>query len=327
MGFGSRSTSFARGTGTAAGYSEHTQWTRYQEFFPGGLRIRQREAPEERWWSWRGVPIHLDIVRRPHAAGKLLVLHGIGGYGRMLAPYSRLPTLTDLEYLAPDLPGHGLSSAGFRITYLGWVHCVLDLIEAERARDGRPVVLFGIGTGGWLAYQVAARIPHHVAALLTTGLADPRTEEVRQGLVANPGAGVLSGIFAGVPLIPPVHDVPLRWLLDVTAVSNHARFAAAFTADGLGGARRIQLELFRSYLRLPPAVPPERFTSPPVLLAVPEEDRWIPGEHSRRFFARLGAPKRSVPLTRSGHLPTEESGLTQLDRSVRDFFEEFDIPH
>ncbi|WP_347567461.1 alpha/beta hydrolase [Actinopolyspora sp. BKK1] len=327
MSSGSRPTFPVRGPEAAPSYERRSYWTRYQEFFPGALQVLPGDAPEERWWSWRGTAVHLDVVRRDGAPCKLLVLHGIGGYGRMLASYSRLPALADLEYLAPDLPGHGLSSAGFAVGYRQWVDFVIDLLAAERARDRRPVVLFGVGTGGWLAYQVAARVPDRIAALLVTGLADPGLAGVRDGLAANPGAGLLSEVFAGVPLLPPLHEVPLRWLLDVTAVSNHARFAAAFASDELGGARRIPLELFRSYLRLRPAVDPERFTGPPVLLVRPEEDRWTPGTYSERFFERLAAPRRAVSLVRSGHLPSEEAGLAELDRSVRDFLEEFRIPH
>ncbi|SFT59408.1 Lysophospholipase, alpha-beta hydrolase superfamily [Actinopolyspora lacussalsi subsp. righensis] len=310
------------------GYLEHTYWLRYQEFFPGALRSTTTDSPTEHWWSWRGVPLHLDVVRRDDAAAKLLMLHGIGGYGRMLAPYAKLPSLAELEYVAPDLPGHGLSSAvGSRLTYRHWVDCVIDLIAAERVADPRPVVLFGMGLGGWLAYQVAARVPDRVVGLVVTSLADPRGPEVRDGLVANPGAGLLSEALARIPVLPAPHRVPLHWLLDITAVSGNARLAATYSADELGGAAAIPLRLFRSYLRLPPAVSPANFTAPPLLLASPEADRWTPGVHSERFLGRLNAPKRSVLLPESGHLPGAEPALAELDRAVRYFFEEFRIPH
>ncbi|MDP9642710.1 alpha-beta hydrolase superfamily lysophospholipase [Actinopolyspora lacussalsi] len=310
------------------GYLEHTHWLRYQEFFPGALRSTTTDSPIEHWWSWRGVPLHLDVVRRDDAAAKLLMLHGIGGYGRMLAPYAKLPSLVELEYVAPDLPGHGLSPAvDSRLTYRHWVDCVIDLIAAERVADPRPVVLFGMGLGGWLAYQVAARVPDRVAALVVTSLADPRGPEVRDGLVANPGAGLLSEALARVPVLPAPHRVPLHWLLDITAVSGNARLAATYSADELGGAATIPLRLFRSYLRLPPAVSPANFTAPPLLLVSPEADRWTPGVYSERFMGRLNAPKRSVLLPESGHLPGAEPALAELDRAVRYFFEEFRIPH
>ncbi|SDJ79606.1 Lysophospholipase, alpha-beta hydrolase superfamily [Actinopolyspora mzabensis] len=325
---GSRARSPIGSAEAAPGYLEHTHWLRYQEFFPGALRSTTTNSPTEHRWSWRGAPLHLDVVRRDDAAAKLLMLHGIGGYGRMLAPYARLPALSGLECLAPDLPGHGLSPAvGYHLTYRHWVDCVIDLIAAERVADRRPVVLFGLGLGGWLAYQVAARVPDRVAALVVTSLADPRSPDVRGGLVANPGAGLLAEALARAPMFPVSHRVPLHRLLDITAVSDNARFAAVYAADELGGATTIPLRLFRSYLRLPPAVSPANFTAPPVLLASPEADRWTPGVRSERFLGRLNAPKRSVPLPGSGHMPRAESALAELDRAVGYFFEEFRIPH
>ncbi|WP_223207894.1 alpha/beta fold hydrolase [Actinopolyspora erythraea] len=327
---GSRA-SFPTGpTGSVPDYLERTHWLRYQEFFPGALRSTTGDCPSELRWSWRGTQLHLDVVQREDAAAKLLALHGIGGYGRMLAPYARLPSLAGLEYLAPDLPGHGLSPAGAgrsRVTYRHWVDCVIDLLAAERATDRRPVVLFGLGSGGWLAYQVAARAPDLVAALVLTGLADPRTPEVRRGLAANPGAGLLSEALARAPLPAAPHRLPLRWLLDITAISDNARFAAAYAADELGGAGTVPLELFRSHLRSRPAVAPSDFTGPPVLLASPEPDRWAPRACSERFLARLSAPRRSVHLPGAGHLPRQESALAELDRAVRYFLDEFRVPH
>lgn len=308
------------------GYRSHREWLRYQEFFPSGLRVGVGDAPEERWWPWRAMAVHLDRIVEPDAPAKLLVLHEPGSYGRVLAPYGRLPALDGLEFLAPDLPGYGLThTAGSTITYGMWVECVLDLIAAERREDPRPVVLLGAGLSGRLAYDVAARAPEAVAGVVVTCLLDPRRADVRRYLAARPELGQLAALL---PLTPcPVRPlrVPMTWLANVAAVSNQARLAGVVCGDPLGGGNRVSLEFVRTYLGSGPAREPEEFAGPPILLAHPAEDHWTPAVLSRRFLDRVHAPTRYVSLTGAGHLPVEEAGLADLDRALRDFLDELRI--
>ncbi|MCA1187750.1 MULTISPECIES: alpha/beta hydrolase [unclassified Saccharopolyspora] len=357
------------GSDTAVGpsYAEHRHWLRYQEFFPSGLSLEpepdaeprgsasrrlagrglpaealpntavQPEAPApgmpvEEWWSWRGRRVHLDRIARLDAPAKVIALHGIGGYGRMLTPYGRLPALADLEFLAPDLPGFGLTSSGLRnVTYAGWLRCVTDLVAAERRTDQRPVVLMGVGSAGRLAYDVAARAGAggSVAGVLVTGLADPRRDEVRRMLATTPEVGRWSGLLGllpgSVPMPLPPAWAPVRWLVNIAAMSNHAQFAHAIWADPLAGGNWMSLGFLRSYLVAAPAVEPEDYAGPPVLLAHPAEDRWSPPRLSQEFFDRLGARGRFAELNGAGHLPTEESGLADLDRAVRDYVDELGL--
>ncbi|MCI2417074.1 alpha/beta fold hydrolase [Saccharopolyspora sp. K220] len=308
------------------GYRDQLYWLRYQDFFPGALRLTQENAPAEQWWSWRGMSVHVDRVARAGAPAKLIALHGIGTYGRMLAPYGRLPSLADLEFIAPDLPGFGLTGTGRRpITYRDWMSCVLDLIDAERVRDDRPIVLLGISTGGRLAYDVAACAAGAVAGVIATCLADPRRDEVRRRLAARPEMARWAGLLSLVPKPLGMTRVPVHWLANIAAVSNHAQFANLVWADAIGGGGWLPLGFVRSCLASPPAVPPERFAGPPLLLAHPAEDRWTPPLLSRQFFDRLAAPARCAPLSGAGHLPVEESGLADLDRAIRDFLDEFGL--
>lgn len=270
--------------------------------------------------------MHLDRVRRPEAPAKLLVVHGAGTYGRMLAPYGRLPALAGLEYLAPDLPGHGLTETrALAPTYDMWQRCLLDLIAAERAADPRPILLFGLSHGGRLAYDVAARAPEGVAGVVATTLLDARRSDVRQALAATPELGRIAMTLGLVPCPMRLLRAPLRWLANVAAISNHAQLAATACADELGGGGWLPLEFLRSYLAAAPAVEPERFGGPPVLLAHPAADHWTPPALSVRFLDRIAAPRRCVLLSDSGHLPVEEAGLAELDAAVRDFLDELGI--
>ena len=317
-------TTSERPADAGAGYHHHPQWLNYQEFFPGGMRLTAETAPLEKWWRWRGTTVHLDLVPRPDAPATLLALHGVGGYGRMLAPYGRLPSTDGLEYLAPDLPGFGLSDpGGSAVTYQMWVDCVLDLISERQQTDQRPIVLLGVGTGGRLAYDVAARTD--VAGVVVTCLADPRRGEVRRRLAVRPELGRWASVLSLTPWPLRQMRVPVQWLANVAAVSNNAKFADLVWADPLGGGNRVSFGLVRSYLGSAPAAEPEEFDGAPVLLVHPDEDRWLPTLLSREFFDRIAAPTRFAALRGAGHLPIEEIGLADLDRAVRDFLDEIGI--
>lgn len=270
--------------------------------------------------------VHLDRAIGNEAAAKLIALHPAGAYGRMLASYSRLPSLAGMEFLAPDLPGFGLTDTRWHVlTYRMWVDCVVDLIESERHGDDRPIVLLGFGVGGRLAYDVAASTDPPVAGVVATSLLDARRPDVRRYVAAGPALGQWSGLLALVPRAMRPARVPVRWLGNIAAMTNNAQFANLVWADSLGGGSWIPLSLVRTYLRDGPAVEPERFEGPPVLLVPPAEDRWTPAGLSRALFDRIVAPKRFALLSGAGHLPVEESGLADLDGALRDFLDELQL--
>lgn len=314
---------------TAAGpsYRDHSHWLRYQEFFPSGLRVTTANAPGEHWWAWRGMSLHLDRVVEPDAPVKVVLLHGAGSYGRMLAPYGRLPSVSGAELLAPDLPGFGLTDTARRtVGYGTWVECALELITAEREADDRPIVLVGVSSGGRLAYDVAALAGRGVVAgLVVTSLLDARRREVRRWVAARPELGTLADTLQWMPGVLRSARVPLRWLANVAAMSNHAQFASVACADPLGAGNAVSLEFARSFLAAVPAVEPERFAGPPLLLAVPADDSWTPSLLSRQFFDRITTTKRFALLTGAGHFPVEEAGLAEVDRALRYFLDEIDV--
>ena len=137
---------------TLATYASHPLWQDYQPYFPAGLRCTDDSTPREEYWRWRGLDVHLDRLPNPTSPLKIIVLHGAGAYGRVMAPAAVLAQRYGYETVAPDLPGYGLTKvARSEMTYPLWIDCVCDLIDAELARDGRPIVLFGVSLGGLLA--------------------------------------------------------------------------------------------------------------------------------------------------------------------------------
>lgn len=308
-------------TTTLPTYDSHPLWHDYQSFFPEGLRCTATSTPREEYWRWRGLDVHLDRLENARAPLKVIVLHGAGAYGRVMAPAAVIAQRHGYETVSPDLPGYGLTRVARReMTYALWVDCVVDLIAAERARDDRPIVLFGVSLGGLLAYQAAARTPGQIAGLVATTLADPRERNVRRGfarhaLLGSVGLWLLERLRAitdGLPL-------PMSMMSRMNKISNNPALSALVQSDRLGGGSWVPARFLRTLMSTAPAIEPEQFTACPVLLAHPGVDRMTDIALSRRFFDRLAAPKRMVVLEGASHMPTEHPGIDQLEAAVLEF--------
>lgn len=305
-------------------YDARPIWRDYQAFFPEALRCTADSTPREEWWSWRGLDVHLDRMPAPDAPLKVIVLHGAGAYGRVMAPAAVLAQRTGYETVAPDLPGYGLSAVPQRqLDYRLWVDCVVDLIAAERARDPRPIVLFGVSLGGLLAYQAAAR-SRDVVGLIATTLADPRERAVRRGFARHPLLGTLGlRLLQTLRLATDGLPLPMALMSRMDGISNTPALAALVKSDRMGGGNWVPARFLRTLMTEAPDLEPEDFAVCPVLLAHPGDDRMTDIALSRRFFERLArAPKRMVVLDGASHMPTEPAGLEQLQRAVLQFLAE-----
>jgi alpha-beta hydrolase superfamily lysophospholipase len=302
-------------------YDSHPMWQDYQPYFPAGMRCTAETRPREEYWRWRGLDVHLDRSA-PVASSpiKVIVLHGVGAYGRVMAPAAVLAQRYGYETVAPDLPGYGLTAIARRdLTYPLWIDCVSDLIDAEIARDGKPVVLFGVSLGGLLAYQAAAR-NRRVRGLVATTLADLRERDVRRGFARVAWLGT-AGLWLLERLAPVLDGLPLAmaWVSRMNRISNRRELSRLVARDPLGGGNWVPARFLRTMVTARPDIEPEQFDLCPVLLAHPGVDHMTDIACSRRFFDRLAAPKTMVVLDGASHMPTEHPGVDQLERAVVDF--------
>jgi alpha-beta hydrolase superfamily lysophospholipase len=299
-------------------YEQATGWQAYQPFFPEAMRCGPATTPTESFWQWRDqIAVHLDRMEVPSSPIKVIVLHGVGAYGRVMAPAAVLARRHGFETVTPDLPGFGLTRAPRRaLSYGLWIDCVVDLIAAERARDDRPIALFGVSLGGLLAYQVASRV-RDVIGLCVTTLADPREAAVRRDFARHPVLGT-AGLWLLERLAPLTDGLPLPMALvsKMRGISNRPALAAIALRDRLGGGSWVPARFLRTLMTTAPALEPEAFDVCPVLLAHPGEDRMTDIALSRRFFDRLRGDKRMVVLEGASHMPTEHPGVDQLEAEV-----------
>ena len=307
----------------AAGYESLEAWRRYLPFVPERFRFHDDQAPREEWWSWRGATIHLDLYEVENPPATVLLLHGGGGYGRMLFPLAVALQRMGYRVVAPDLPGYGLSRVRRnQIDYRVWVDCASELLQEESKRTGKPVVPFGLSMGGYLGYLVAART-REAGALIATTLCDPRSPKVIDDFSVN--------AFVGRVMLPISRHtlrwasglrLPIRWFSKMKAIANDEKLVEVICNDPLGGGARPPLGFLLSIFEVRPDLEPEDFGLCPVLFMHPTEDHWTSLDASKEFFDRLASKDKEFALLEGcGHFPLEEPGITQLEHQVQRFLD------
>jgi alpha-beta hydrolase superfamily lysophospholipase len=262
-----------------------------------------------------GTTLHLHRHPAPgEPAATVIVLHGGGGHGRLLAPAGVLAQQLGAEAVAPDLPGYGHTVVPDRraVRYADWVDAVVEL--ADHLRSERPLLIVGASMGGRLALDVAHRLgPGRVGGAVATCLLDPRRPDARAVLARHELL-----VRAGLPVLRAMHGVldrrlvPIRWLAPIDSIANNPALARACATDPLGAGVSVPLGFLRSWLEHDPGYEPATFAACPVVLAHPGDDRWTPLGVSRSFLDELTVPSRLIVLDGCGHFPVEPGAVAGL---------------
>ncbi|MFV0524026.1 MAG: alpha/beta hydrolase [Acidimicrobiales bacterium] len=290
---------------------------RYRRWAPPGLATPLVDPTGE--WIARPGGTTFHVYRHPAPAeptATVVVLHGAGGHGRMLAPLGVLAQRFGGEALAPDLPGYGHTVVPDRrgVRYRDWVDGVADL-AVTAARPGRPLLLVGVSMGGRLALDVAHRLgPGAVRAVVATCLLDPRRPDAAGVVARHPLL-----VSAGLPVLRATRRVtdrrlvPIRWLTPMADIANDPELARTCATDPLGGGSSVPLGFLRSWLEHDPGYTPAGFRACPVVLAHPGDDRWTPPEVSRSYLAEMTVPTGTRILEGCGHFPVEPSAVAGFE--------------
>lgn len=301
-------------------YNNHPTAARYEAYFPKSMRMDAESTPKEEWWRFNDLDVHLDRLDVESSPIKVIVLHGVGAYGRVMSPAAVIARRHGYSTVSPDLPGYGLTKVpNKQLNYELWLDCVCGLIDAELKRDGKPVVLFGVSLGGALAYQAAAR-SKKVIGVATTMLADLSEPTTRRELARNKALGAIGyPLMSGLSFAIDGMRLPMAQLSKMHLLSNLPELSEIACNDRMGGGSWMPVRFLRTMMSLPLPMEPEEFNVCPVLLAHPGEDRMTDIGVSQRFFDRLTCEKRFVILEGAGHMPIEEPGVSQLEAAVLEF--------
>lgn len=300
-------------------YSDEHAWRDLQPLLPETVRLTDDTLPRESWLDLGWADVHLDVYGDPTTAPATLVLvHGGGGNGRLLAPLGRIAAEHGYAAVAPDLPGYGLTTVASkrRLSFDDWGTALDACVRDVAATSRGPVVLLGLSMGGMLAYDAAARtrLP---AAVIASCFLDPGAPGVQQQLVRRPWMARFTGLVARLRAVTDHAPVPMALVSNMAGISNDPAVSRALSKDRLAGGNWMPGRWLRTYLASGPAVPPEEFDVCPVVLAHPADDRWTDVAISAPFLERITkVPTRLVMLENAGHMPIEEPGRTQLQETV-----------
>lgn len=285
-----------------------------------GIELANR--PTEEWQTWRGHDVHLDrwSPRAPRPLPPVLLVHGGGGNGRILAPFADALCSAGALVVAPDLPGYGLTvpRAGWRADYGEWVECVADLAAQLHAERGVAPVLFGLSIGGFVALWAAQRAPH-VAGVVATTLVDLRDADTVAAIARFRWLGrVAAFAYASLPRVADALTFRVADVAPLDAMSSDPEVNAILKRDPLIGRRRVSGRFFRTAFDYVPASGDMRLACP-LLLAHPGADVWTPLALSKAVFDRVPGVKQLVALSGGAHAPLERPAYDELCAAVIDF--------
>ena len=300
-------------------YGKNESWRKLQALLPEKNRITNKLAPSERFISIDDMEIHLDEYDH-NSNTTIVILHGVGGNGRLLSFFAVPLAREGYNVLCPDLPGYGYSRYQEPVTYDTWIRVGSVIVENELSK-GRKVFLFGLSAGGMLAYNIACQ-HQDVSGLIVTNILDSREGEVRKYSAKNKFQAKYGIHLLGL-LPKPFRNVriPIRMVTNMKGLVNDKRILQVLLSDKHGAGSSVNLNFLLSMMNSSPLIEPEKFDKIPVLMVHPENDLWTPVKISELFFNRIAASKSKVLLNNAVHFPVEEPGLTQMENEVKDFIQ------
>lgn len=296
-------------------FANSQSWTRYRAILARAFGIAFPREPAEHRRDVRGHSVRYDRWEpADKVRGTLVLVHGGGGSGRVLAP-AALPALAaGWRVVAPDLPGYGLTAPapGFDRDIAEWPRVVACFARDEPG----PAVLMVMSLGGMVA-ALAAEAEPRVAGVIATTLVDPSDPAVFDAVARWRWLGRASRCaFRLAPGLADRMRLPLALATPLAAMASDPELARWFARDPLIGRRWVPARIFRSIHEAAPA----RSLSCPLLLVHPGADTWTPTALSLPAFEAIGAPdKRLVELTNGAHLPLEQPAFAELGEAMTGF--------
>lgn len=283
-------------------------WADYKDILTAEFEIALTMEPREFWRDVRGHKVRIDewAEDRP-AEGTLILVHGAGGNGRILAPLAEPLSRAGWRVLAPDLPGYGLTrpAAGYCGDYAEWLAVLVQIADTEPG----PVVMMGLSMGGLTAF-LAAQQSGKVRGVVATTLLDLSDPATFVRAARWKWLGRLSLLsMAAMPWLFDRVVMPLSLATPLAAMSSNNRMQSYFQVDPHIGASWKSASFFRTVHQFHVR---SWTLDCPLLLVHPGADDWTPTELSLAVFKKIEANKSFYELSNGSHLPVERPAFDEL---------------
>ena len=306
-------------------YQNDTVWKEMQGFLPERNRLTEETMPAEYDLPLLGMRVHIDHYKVARPKATLILLHGVGGNGRLLSFIAVRLAANGYEVICPDLPLYGHTEYSGKITYDTWVQCGKALVAHYREQGADSIVLFGLSAGGMLAYQVASAC-EDVKGIIATCILDQRNARVTKETATNPLMAI-----TGKPFLALVHKpfgkvrLPMKMVTKMKALANNAALVKLLLQDKRAAGISVPISCLHTMLHPTIQTEPEHFQTCPLLLVHPAADKWTDVSLSRLFYDKLACEKELRLLDGAGHFPIEEQGLAQLEGYCLRFLEHLNL--
>ncbi len=275
--------------------------------------------PEEYYLPLNGVRVHIDHYKVDTPKAAVILLHGVGGNGRLLSFIAVRLAANGCEVICPDLPLYGYTEYDCKATYETWVRCGREIVTHYQKQHGTGVFLFGLSAGGMLAYQVACEC-EGIKGVIATCLLDQRNPVITKATAINPFMGVIGKpVLAGLSKVAGGVKIPMKMVGNMKAIANNADLAKLLMSDKKSSGASVPVAFVHTMLNADIKIEPEQFAACSLLLVHPGDDKWTDIALSRLFYDRLGCEKKLCVLEGAGHFPIEERGLMQLEECCLQF--------
>ncbi|MBW0152794.1 MAG: alpha/beta hydrolase [Phenylobacterium sp.] len=297
-------------------FDNHPSWIRYRDLLAQDFGIEFPTEPQEHHRQIRGHLVRYDEWLPAGApVGVLILVHGGGGHGRILAPCALPAIACGWRVLAPDLPGYGLTTpaSDFDGDYAEWPAVVAEI--ADQVEAG-PVVLMGLSLGGMTAVS-AAQMSARVRGLIVTTLLDISDSATFVQVARWPWLGRLS--LAAMRTVPALFDrliMPLGLATPLRLMSRNSALQRYFKRDRLLGGRWVRAKFFRTLHQHRLA---HHRLDCPILLAHPGADDWTPVSMSMPPYEKIEGAKSFQLLSNGSHLPAESPAYVELGQAIQAF--------
>ncbi len=295
-------------------FDNSKSWSQYRRLLKEEFGIDLSMEPTERWIDVRGHHLRVDEWHpQTPSKGTLVLVHGGGGNGRILAPFAEPAAALGWKVVAPDLPGYGLTKTArsFKWDYAEWPAVVAEIVRSE----DDPTALMGLSMGGMTAV-LAAQIARTVRGVIATTLLDASDPKAFASAARWTWLGHISVLAMNT--VPWIFDrlvLPLSLVAPFKAMSSNRRMQRYFAKDHLIGASWKPVRFLRTLHQYPVS---SYTLNCPLVLIHPGRDEWTPLELSLETFDKIESRKRLVELSNGAHLPLEQPAYDELKNEMAD---------